>query len=84
MKLITTALVAGLVPAAAIAQSPPFLTNSTLSVSPFVQSPAVKWAETTGAGVSRLLAPATIRSSFTAFLQTPKRRSMRLRTLETT
>ena len=52
MKLITTALIAGLVPAAAIAQSPPFLTNSTPSVSPFVQSPAVKWAETTGAGVS--------------------------------
>ena len=52
MKLITTALIAGLVPAAAFAQSPPFLTNSTPSVSPFVQSPAVKWAETTGAGVS--------------------------------
>jgi hypothetical protein len=52
MKLITTALIAGLVPAAAFAQSPPFLTNSTPSVSPFVQSPAVKSAETTGAGVS--------------------------------
>ena len=63
MKLITTALIAGLVPAAAFAQSPPFLTNSTPSVSPFVQSPAVKWAETTGAGVSldpMLLSPEPI------------------------
>ena len=52
MKLITTALIAGLVPAAAFAQSAPFLTNSGPSVSPFVQSPDIKSAETTGAGVS--------------------------------
>jgi len=63
MKLITTALIAGLVPAAAFAPSPPFLTNSTPSVSPFVPSPAVKSAETTGAGVSldpMLLSPEPI------------------------
>jgi len=53
MKLITTALIAGLVPAAALAQSAPFLATSPgPSVSPFVQSPAVKSTETTGAGVS--------------------------------
>ena len=61
MKLITTALIAGLVPAAAFAQSAPFLTNSSPSVSPFV--PPVKSAETTGAGVSldpMLLSPEPI------------------------
>ena len=62
--LITTALIAGLVPAATFAQSPPFLVNSTgPSVSPFVPSPAVKSAETTGAGVSldpMLLSPEPI------------------------